>query len=280
MNKKDFPLLNRKINGFNLVYLNSSATTQKPKIVIDSVKEFYEKFNANVHRDSSLLGNETEKIYNESRKKVADFLNSSMEEIVFTKSCTEAINIVAFGLNLKRGDKVVVTVANHHSNFVPWKILERRGVIVEILKVNKDGKIKFDIEKIKNAKILALTHLSNVLGNVVDVKKICDLAHEQKCLVLVDAAQSIGKMRIDVQELGCDFLTFSGHKMFAINGVGVLYGKKGLLEILRPLVYGGDMIKSVSFNKIEFAEVPRKFEGGTQNIAAVYSLGKAIDYID
>lgn len=278
MIRKDFPILNRKINGKNFIYLNSSATSQKPKIIIDSIKEFYENFNSNLHRGSDFLSGEVERIHEDSRKKIAQFINSDEDEIVFTKSCTEAINIIANGFPFKKGDKIILTIANHHSNFVPWKILEKNGVNIDVLNINNDGKINLDVEMLKGAKLLALTHLSNILGNISNIKKICEIAHEYGCLVLVDAAQSIGKMKIDVRDLDCDFLTFSGHKMFAINGVGVLYGKKKLLEMTKPLVYGGDMINSVTLEKIKLADSPRKFEGGTQNIAAIYSLSKAIDY--
>jgi len=280
MNKQDFPLLNRKLNGKSLTYLNSAATTQKPKVVIDSAKEFYEKYNANLHRGSDYLSNETEKIYDSSRRKVANFLNSGVDEIVFTKSCTEAINLVVRGFNFSKNDKILVAISNHHSNFVPWKMLERRGLKIEFINVDKNGSLLLDENKIKGARLLAITHLSNVLGNVLDVRKICSIAHKHNCLVLVDCAQSAGKIKIDVKDLDCDFLAFSGHKMFSLNGVGVLYGKKKLLENVQPLIYGGDMIKDVSLKGVSFAEVPRRFEGGTADVASVYSLSKAIDYID
>jgi cysteine desulfurase/selenocysteine lyase len=274
MNKEDFPLL----KNLDLVYLNSAATTQKPQTVIDSIKDFYEKYNSNVGRGSDKLSLKAGKIYDESREEVAKFIGGKSEEVVFVKSCTEAINLVANGIDWKKGDKVVIGIDNHHSNLVPWKMLESKGVSVEILDVDNDGNLIIDEEKIKIARMVAISHMSNVTGIEHDIKNMSSICKKHKCMLLVDAAQSIGHINIDVKEIGCDFLCFSGHKMLAPNGVGAIWSNK--LDKLKPLIYGGEMISDVSLHEIKLKDNYEKFEGGTQNVAGAYALVKAIYYLN
>lgn len=310
MNKKDFPLILES----GKTYLNSAATSQKPKVVIEALKEFYEKYNANINRGSDSLTQEADKIYLEAKQKIADFINADVEEIIFTKSCTEAINLVSRGIDFKEGDKIVTSILEHHSNFVPWKILEKeKKVNVEVLDCDDSGRIVIDGEDgpqhrpstnsrprsdepnsgfakplahpsdqknvFNGVRLVAISGMSNVFGTVQDVKKICEVAKRNSSLVLIDAAQLVVHEKIDVKDLNCDFLCFSGHKMLGVNGIGVLYMKKEIQKSVKPLLYGGDMIKSVGLKEISFKDNYEKFEGGTQDVAAAYALGKAIDYL-
>ncbi len=284
--RKDFPILSVKVHGKPLVYLDNAATSQKPQSVIESVKNYYENYNANIHRSIHKLGEEATAAYEEAHKKVADFINADFEEIVFTKNTTESINLSAYSLtnNLKAGDEIVISQMEHHSNFVPWQQLAlKRGLKLKFIKIDKEGLLdqKSINENItKKTKIVSLTHVSNVLGTVNDVKEIGKIAHENNALFAVDGAQSIPHMPIDVKKLDCDFMAFSGHKMLGPTGIGVLYGKKELLKNMQPFLYGGEMIKEVKFEGTKFNDLPWKFEAGTMNIAEAIGLGAAIDYLN
>lgn len=282
--KKDFPLLeNNKIT-----YLDSGATTQKPIQVINAVDEFYKKYNANPHRGAYSLSVEATEIYEDTRTKIAKFINAKVrEEIIFSKNATESLNLIAYsyGLdNLKEDDEVVLSIMEHHSNLVPWqRVTKKTGAKLKYMYINDDFELtdKEIEEKITDkTKIVGITHVSNVLGTINNVKKIIEYAHQKGAIVIVDASQSIPHMKIDVQELDADFLVFSGHKMLAPLGIGVLYGKKEILEKMTPFLMGGDMIEYVYEQETTFAPLPNKFEAGTQNVEGVIGLGAAIDYIE
>jgi cysteine desulfurase/selenocysteine lyase len=281
--KSEFPIFK---NIANLVYLDSAATAQKPQVVIDSIKEFYTHYNANAYRGLySLAEKATEKV-EEVREKVRDFINArSSDEIIFTKNTTEGINLIAksWGELLKRGEYVVTTVAEHHANFVPWQqIAKTKDAIFYVLSIASDGTLIFEEDVIKNAKILSLSYTNHVLGTVQDVPRIINIAkrNNPSLRVFVDAAQTVPHKRIDVQALNCDALAFSGHKMLAETGVGVLYLKKELHNEIMPINYGGHMIKEVTIKNTTFADSPAKFEAGTLQIAGIVSLGTAIDYLN
>ena len=284
--RKDFPILNVKVHGKPLIYLDNAATSQKPKSVIESVKNYYENYNANIHRSIHKLGEEATAAYEEAHKKVADFINADFEEIVFTKNTTESINLLAYSLtnNLNPNDEIVISQMEHHSNFVPWQQLAlKRGLKLKFIKINKEGLL--DEESIKEnitkkTKIVSLVHVSNVLGTINDVKEIGKITHENNALFVVDGAQSVPHMPVDVKNLDCDFLAFSGHKMLGPTGIGILYGKKELLEKMQPFLYGGEMIKEVRFENTRFNDLPWKFEAGTMNIAEAIGLSSAIDYLN
>ena len=279
MIKEDFPLLKSKI-----AYLDSGATTQKPKIVIDSMLEFYNKYNSNAHRGAYKLSVETTEVLENARKKIANHINA--ESVVFTKNATEASNLIAYsyGLNnLEDDDEVVVSIMEHHANIVPWQYVTKatKSTLKYLYLENYEIKKEEIINKITDkTKIVCITQISNVLGTINDLEFIIDYAHSKGAIVIVDAAQSIPHMKIDVKKMNADFLYFSGHKMLAPFGVGVLYGKKELLENMRPFLMGGDMIEYVFENYTTFAEVPHKFEAGTQDVGAIYGLSKAIEYIE
>lgn len=281
--KKDFPLLkNRKI-----VYLDSGATTQKPIEVINAIKNFYEKTNANPHRGAYSLSSEATEVYENTRTKIAEFINAKhREEIIFSKNATESLNLIAYsyGLeNIKKDDEICISIMEHHSNLVPWqKIAKTKEAKLTYMYINNDYEISD--EEIKNkitdkTKIVGITHVSNVTGTVNNIEKIIKYAHKKGAVVIVDASQSIPHMKIDVQKLDADFLVFSGHKMLAPLGIGVLYGKKEILEKMTPFLMGGDMIEYVYEQETTFAPLPNKFEAGTQNVEGVIGLGAAIDYI-
>jgi cysteine desulfurase / selenocysteine lyase len=284
--RKDFPILDVKVHGKKLVYLDNAATSQKPKQVIDAVKDYYENYNANIHRSIHKLGEEATAAYENAREKVAKFINCSNEELIFTKSTTESLNLLAYSLtdNLKPGDEIVITRAEHHSNFVPWQQLAiKKNLKLKFIEINKDGTLNEESTKeniTKNTKIVSLTHVSNVLGTVNDVKKIAKIAHQKGALIVVDGAQSVPHMKVDVKDLDVDFIAFSGHKMLGPTGVGALYGKRELLENMQPFLYGGEMIKEVTFENTKFNSLPWKFEAGTPNIAQVIGLGFAVDYLN
>ena len=281
---KDFPIFeNKKIS-----YLDSAATTQKPTMVIKTVEDFYENYNANPHRGAYTLSVESTRIYEETRKKVSNFINSRYpEEIIFSKNATEALNLIAYsyGLdNLKEDDEVVISIMEHHSNLVPWQMVTKKTKSkLNYMYINEEFELS-DIE-IENkittkTKIVGITHVSNVLGTVNNIKKIIKYAHKMGAIVVVDASQSIQHKKIDVQDLDADFLVFSGHKMLAPFGIGVLYGKKEILNKMNPFLMGGDMIEYVYEKETTFATIPNKFEAGTQNVAGAIGLGAAIDYIE
>ena len=282
--KKDFPILENK----NIAYLDSGATTQKPKQVIEAIKKFYETSNANPHRGAYGLSIEATEIYESTRTKIAKFINAKhREEIIFSKNATESLNLIAYSYgmnNLKKDDEVVISIMEHHSNLVPWqKVTKVTNSKLKYMYINENYELSD--EEIENkitdrTKIVGITHISNVLGIINNVKKIIEYAHKKGAIVIVDASQSIPHMKIDVQDLDADFLVFSGHKMLAPLGVGVLYGKKELLEKMTPFIMGGDMIEYVYEQDTTFAELPNKFEAGTQNVEGVVGLGAAIDYIE
>ena len=282
--KNDFPLLKNR----NIAYLDSGATTQKPIQVIDAIKDFYENFNANPHRGAYSLSMEATEKYEDTRSKIAKFINTRhSQEIIFTKNASEALNLIAYSYgmeNVKNEDKIVLSIMEHHSNLVPWqKVSKVTGAKLEYMYINKDLEISDEEIESKitdNTKIVAITHVSNVLGTINDVKKIIKYAHKKGAVVVLDASQSIPHMKIDVQDLDCDCLVFSGHKMLAPLGIGVLYGKKEILNKMTPFLMGGDMIEYVYEQETTFAPLPNKFEAGTQNVEGVVGLGSAIDYIE
>ena len=282
--KKDFPILNER----SITYLDSGATTQKPIQVIDVIDEYYKTINANVHRGAYSLSIEATSQYEKAREKVARFINSpSAEQVIFSKNATESLNLIAYSYgmeNLKKDDEIVLSIMEHHSNLVPWqKVAKTTGAKLNYMYINDEFEISD--EEIENkitdkTKIVGITHVSNVLGTINNVKKIIKQAHKKGAIVIVDASQSIPHMKIDVQDLDCDFLVFSGHKMMAPLGIGVLYGKKELLNKMNPFLMGGDMIEYVYEQETTYAPLPNKFEAGTQNVEGVIGLGAAIDYIE
>jgi cysteine desulfurase/selenocysteine lyase len=291
--REDFPILKRKINNNPLIYFDNAATSQKPKQVINAIKNFYENHNANVHRAVHTLSQEASELYENAHEEVANFINASdMKEIVFVKGTTEAINLVAYawGLrNLKKGDEVIVSLMEHHSNIVPWEILSKlNGFSVKYSEVNSDGTLNHEsLEGMISAKtkIVCISHASNFSGVVNDVKRVARVAHEHGALALVDGAQSVPHFPVNVKDLDVDFLAFSGHKMLGPTGIGVLYGKSDILEKMEPFQGGGEMIREVSFNKatkrcsITWNELPWKFEAGTPNVCGGVGLMEAIKYL-
>ena len=285
--RKEFPILDQEVNGHPLVYLDSAATAQKPIQVIDAVNEYYRKTNANVHRGVHTLGNWATDKYEGAREKVKKFLNAnSTEEIIFVRGTTTAINLVAqsYGRSfIQKGDEIVITLMEHHSNLIPWQqVAKFTGATLKYIPLQKDGTMT--IEDIKQTvtdktKLVAMTQVSNVLGTVNPIKEVAKIAHAVGAKLLVDGAQSVPHMKVDVQELDCDFLAFSGHKMGAPTGIGVLYGKKELLERMEPVEFGGEMIDFVDLHESTWKELPWKFEGGTPIIAGAVGLGAAIDFL-
>ena len=286
--RKDFPILNRKMNGQPLVYLDNGATTQKPEHVVRALCGYYGGCNANPHRGAYELSVKATEIYEQARVRVQRFINAARpEEIIFTKNATEALNLVAYsyGLNfIQPGDEIVISVAEHHSNLVPWQqVARQRGAKLKYIYLEEDGNLsEEDIEtKItEKTKIVAVTHVSNVLGLVNDVRRVADKAHGVGAVCVVDGAQSAAHMQVDVQQLGTDFFAFSGHKLLSPMGIGVLYGRKKLLEKMPPFLMGGDMIEYVEEQDTTFAELPAKFEAGTQNVGGAAGLTAAIDYLE
>ena len=284
--RKDFPILKRKINGKQLIYFDNSATTQKPVQVINAIKNFYETYNANIHRGIHTLSQEASEMYEDAHKKVADFIGANdMQEIIFVRNTTEAINLVMYSYameNLEKGDEILTTIMEHHSNLVPWQYLEqKKGIKLKIADIKDDGTLDLDQFKQminEKTKIIAITHISNVLGTINDIKKIRKM--KKDAILLVDGAQSVPHMPVNVKKMNCDFLTFSAHKMLGPTGIGVLYGKKELLEKMKPFLYGGDMISKVEQHKSTFAILPWKFEAGTSNIVGGVGLAAAIDYLN
>ena len=282
--KNDFPILKNK----EIAYLDSGATTQKPESVVNAIKNFYENLNANPHRGAYNLSIEATEIYENTRSKVAKFINARLsEEIIFSKNATESLNLIAYsyGLeNLKKDDEIVISIMEHHSNLVPWqKVAKVTGSKLNYMYINENYELtdeEIESKITSKTKIVAITHISNVLGTINNVKKIIKFAHKNNAIVVVDGSQSIPHMKIDVQELDADFFVFSGHKMLAPLGIGVLYGKKELLNKMSPFLMGGDMIEYVYEQDTTFAPLPNKFEAGTQNVEGVIGLGSAIDYIE
>jgi cysteine desulfurase/selenocysteine lyase len=284
--RKDFPILTQKVNGKRLVYLDSAATSQKPKQVLNAERRYYETMNANVHRGVHTLSAKATDAYENARKTVASFIHADAEEIVFVRNATEGINLVArsWGAqNIKRGDMIVLTVMEHHSNIVPWQELAKRmGAVLAFVDVDSQGRLdqqQYLAFLKKNPKLVAFTHLSNVLGTLNPVKEMTRRAHDAGAVVLIDACQSVPHMAVDVQDIGCDFLVFSGHKMLGPMGIGVLYGKRKWLESMPPFLVGGDMIREVTLSNSTWNDVPHKFEAGTPNVAGAVGLAAAIDYL-
>lgn len=283
--RKDFPVLHQNVNGYPLVYFDNAASAQKPKAVIDTVSHYYSFEHSNIHRGVHHLSAEATTKYEVARKTVQEHLNASHDhEIIFTKGTTDGINLVANGFKsiLKKGDEVIISGLEHHSNIVPWQMAcEQTGAVLKIIPINDQG--EFILEDLKGlltdkTKLVSVNHVSNTLGTINPVKEVIELAHEYDVPVLLDGAQAVPHMKVDVQDLDCDFYAFSGHKLYGPTGIGVLYGKEGWLNKLPPYQGGGDMIKSVSFEKTVYNDLPFKFEAGTPNIAGVLGLKSAIDY--
>jgi cysteine desulfurase/selenocysteine lyase len=286
--RKDFPILEREIKGKPLVYLDTAASAQKPRVVLEAIQNFYQTAYANIHRGVYQLSAEATELYEAGRDRVKDFIGASdRREIVFVRNATEAINLVArsFGdANLEAGDEIVITALEHHANIVPWQMLgERRGTHLRVAPVNDRGEVDLDAFEAllgDRTKLVALTHVSNAIGTLNPLKRMIDLARARGIPVLVDGAQAVPHTAVDVTDLGCDFYAFSGHKLFGPSGIGVLYGRLPILEAMPPFLGGGDMIESVTFEKTTYAAPPNRFEAGTPDIAGVVGLDAAIRYVD
>jgi cysteine desulfurase / selenocysteine lyase len=286
--RQAFPILSESAHGQPLVYLDNAATTQKPREVIDAIVRYYERSNANVHRGVHVLSQRATDAYEESRAKIRRFLNAAEDrEIVLVRGCTEGINLIAntFGkMRVGEGDEIVISEIEHHSNIVPWQMLaEERGAKLRIIPVNDDGELDLDAYRemlTERTKLVSVVYVSNSLGTINPVREMISTAHERGIPVVVDGAQAMPHMRVDVRELDCDFFVFSGHKMFGPTGIGAFYGKAEHLEAMPPWQGGGDMILSVTFEKSTWNEIPFKFEAGTPNIAGAIGLGAAIDFLD
>ncbi|MBM3959782.1 MAG: cysteine desulfurase [SAR202 cluster bacterium] len=286
--REDFPVLARKVNGHQLVYLDNAATSQKPRQVIAALVDYYERYNANVHRGVHTLSIEATDAYEEARAKVQKFINAPVpESVIWTRNTSESINLVAYAYarkHLKAGDEIVTTVMEHHSDLISWQqICKELGTRLRFIPRTEEGLIDLStIDEIISArtKLVAVTHMSNVLGTIVPVREIAERAHAVGAVILVDGAQSVPHMPVDVQDLDCDFLAFSGHKMLGPTGIGVLYGKPEILEDMQPFMYGSDMILEVSYEGAKWNQLPYKFEAGTPNIADAIATGAAVDYLE
>lgn len=291
--RRDFPILNRKVNGHPLIYFDNAATSQKPKQVIEAVKDFYENHNANVHRAVHTLSQEASELYEKAHEEVAQFINAKgMEETIFVRGTTEAINLVAYSWgfrNLGKQDEVLISLMEHHSNIVPWEIMSKiKGFKIRYAEVKEDGTLNYEsFENLATSrtKLVCMSHVSNITGVVNDIQRISKSTHQNGALLIVDAAQSVPHMPVDVQKLDVDFLAFSGHKMLAPTGIGVLYGKRALLEDMEPFQGGGDMIKEVDYSprtkrcSIRWNSLPWKFEAGTPHISGGVGLMEAVHYL-
>lgn len=279
-----FPILKQKINNFPLVYFDNAATTQKPQIVIDTISNYYSEFNSNIHRGVHRLSQKATDAYEQARITVKDFINaSSSKEIIFTKGTTDSINLLAFSFGetfIQEGDEIIVSELEHHSNIVPWQMLcQRKKAHLKVIPVNEKGELIIDdFKKLLNnrTRLVAVNHVSNALGTLNPVQEIIKTAHQNNTMVMVDGAQAVAHIAVDVSRLDCDFYVFSSHKMYGPMGIGILYGKKDLLEQLQPYQGGGEMIESVSFEKTTYNELPFKFEAGTPNVADVIGFQAAI----
>src|SRR3989338_7214081 len=283
--REDFPILKRKIYGKPLVYLDNAATTQKPRQVIRAINDYYENYNSNVHRAVHLLSQEATKAYDDAHEKVGNLIGAKIEEVAFTKNTTESLNMVAssLGQKLKKDDEIILTRMEHHSNMVPWQqAAKRTGAALKYAEIDGNGEL--DMRQMrqligKKTKIIAFTHISNVLGTINPAKEIIAAAKEAGAITVVDAAQSVPHMLVDVKKLDCDFLAFSAHKMLGPTGIGVLYGKEEMLENMEPMLYGGDMISEASYEDAKWNELPWKFEAGTPNVAGAVGMAAAVEYL-
>ena len=288
--RNDFPILTRKINGKPFVYFDNASTTQKPSSVINKIVNYYSFYNSNIHRAVYDIAEEATNAYELTRLKISKFINaSSPQEIIFTRNATEAINLVAYSWgrkNIQKGDVIILSEQEHHSNIVPWQILAKeKNAQLKYLKIGETGNLNLNelessLDDNKNIKLISLSHMSNALGNIIPIEKIIDLAHIHSIPVLVDGAQSVPHLKTDVRTLDCDFLAFSAHKMLGPTGVGILYGKKDLLQEMDPFICGGDMIKEVHKENTFFNDLPYKYEAGTPNIADVIGFSSALDYLN
>ena len=279
--RKDFPIF----ESGQLTYLDNSATSQKPKQVLDAMNRFYTEYNSNVHRGVYRISEQATQAYEEAHKKVAEFIGAEFEEIIFTKGTTESLNLLAYSLGrtLRQGDEIVLSQMEHHSNLVPWQQLaKQKGLVLKFIRITSDFRLDIDHAReiiTPKTKIVSVTHMSNVLGTINPVKELAALAHRNGALFIVDGAQSVPHLPVNVKEMDCDFLAFSGHKMLGPTGIGVLYGRKKLLQKMEPFLYGGDMISEVRFEYSTWNELPWKFEAGTPNIAEGVGLGECVDYL-
>jgi cysteine desulfurase/selenocysteine lyase len=286
MRRENFPILNTKVHGRSLVYLDNAATSQKPQVVLDALLEAYTTWNANVHRGVHHLSQIATQKHEEARTKIADLIHAQSEEIIFTKGTTDSINMLAFSFGqamIQEGDEIIVSTLEHHSNIVPWQMLcERKKAILKVIPLRED--LSLDIEAFKSlltkrTRLVSVAHVSNLLGIINPIEEIISIAHEHGIPVCIDGAQSVPHMPVDVQEFDCDFLVFSAHKMYGPTGLGVLYGKKKWLDQLPPAAGGGEMIEHVRFDKTTYNVLPYKFEAGTPDFVGTYAFGKALDYL-
>lgn len=287
MLREDFPILKREVNGRPLVYLDNTATSQTPRVVVDAIVQMYEHTKANVHRGVHTLSQEATDLQEHTRRRVQSFINArSHEEIIFTRGTTESINLVAasFGQRFREGDEIILTVMEHHANIVPWQLIAARtGARIRVVDIDDTGVLRLDQYKRlfnEHTVMAAFTHVSNVLGTVNPIKEMTAIAHSHGVPVLVDGAQGAPHIRVDVQDIDCDFYAFSSHKMYGPTGVGVLYGRSDILESMPPYQGGGEMIKHVSFEKTTYADLPFKFEAGTPDYVGIAAFAKALDFID
>src|SRR4030095_6073832 len=286
--RQQFPILNREVKGKPLIYFDNAATSQKPQVVIDALVNYYTNYNANVHRGIHTLAEEATLAFEATRDAVQQFIHAtSREEIIFTRGTTEGINLVAYTWgqqNIKAGDEIIISTMEHHSNIVPWQILcEEKGAVLKVIPINDEGELLFDAYKkllSQKTKLVSVVHVSNALGTINPVKQIIDAAHKTGAVVLIDGAQSAVHLDIDVQQMDCDFFAFSSHKLYGPTGMGVLYGKKRLLEAMPVFHGGGEMIKEVSFEKTTYNDLPYKYEAGTPNIADAIAFKSALDFIN
>ena len=285
--RNDFPILSRKINGHQLVYLDNAATTHKPRSVINSLVDFYENHNSNVHRGVHTLSMEATDKFEEAREKISTFINSqTSQSIIWTRNASESLNIISYSWgnkNIGEGDEILLSPMEHHSNLIPWQELARtKGAKIKFLSLNIDGTLDLsNIDELitQKTKLVSIVHVSNALGTINPVKELCEKAHQMGALFVLDGAQSVPHMSVDVQDIGCDFFVFSGHKMMGPTGIGVLYGKMEILEEMDPVFTGGEMVLEVTYEKASWADIPMKFEAGTPNIADSIALGTAVDYL-
>ncbi|PIE87101.1 MAG: cysteine desulfurase CsdA [Bacteroidetes bacterium] len=284
--REDFPTLRRSVNGKDLVYFDNGATSQKPQVVIDAINDYYTNNNSNIHRGVHFLSQLATSQYEEARKIIQEYINAPLsEEVLFTKGTTDSINLVASSLGelFSEGDEIIISAMEHHSNIVPWQMLcERKGCILKVIPISESGELKmdeFDRLLSNKTKLVSVTHISNTLGTINPIEEIIKKTHEAGGYVMIDGAQSVQHIPVDVQALDCDFFAFSGHKVFGPTGVGILYGKKEILDQMPPYQGGGDMIAKVTFEKTTYNELPHKFEAGTPNISGGICLGTALSYL-